>query len=90
MLSESASVYALLDGAAGGPLRALIVPKAHIAGYFDLPEKLRTACWLMVERVHWLLEQRYSPEEWRIEVAVGCTVAHANIELSACGQGDKA
>ena len=58
MLSESASVYALLDGAAGGSLRALIVPKAHIADYFDLPEKLRTACWLMVDRVHWLLAAR--------------------------------
>ena len=22
---------------------------------FDLPEKLRTACWLMVDRVRWLL-----------------------------------
>jgi len=55
LLSESATVYAPLDGAADGPLRALIVPKAHIAGYFDLPEKLRTACWLMVDRVHWLL-----------------------------------
>ena len=58
LLSELASVYALLDGAAGGPLRALIVPKAHIADYFDLPEKLRTACWLMVDRVHWLLAVR--------------------------------
>ena len=55
----------------GGRAVALIVPKAHIAGYFDLPEKLRTACWLMVDRVHWLLGQRGAAEAWRIEVAVG-------------------
>ncbi len=87
LLSESATVYALLDGAADGPLRALIVPKAHIAGYFDLPEKLRTACWLMVDRVRWLLAQRGAAAGWRIEVVVGRAVAHAHVELGACGQG---
>jgi len=54
------------------------------------PEKLRTAHWLMVDRVHWLLAQRGAAEEWRIEVAVGRSVVHANVELGACGQGDKA
>ena len=42
----------------GTPVRALIVPRAHMASYFELPEKLRTACWLMVDRVRWLLLAR--------------------------------
>jgi len=54
------------------------------------PEKLRTAHWLMVDRVHWLLAQRGAAEEWRIEVAVGGAVAHAHIEISAFRQRDKA
>ena len=86
MLSESATVYAVLDGAAG---RALIVPKAHIASYFELPEKLRTACWLMVDRVRWLLAQRGAPAGWRIEVVVGRAVAHAHVGLGAFGEGEE-
>ena len=45
----------------GTPVRALIVPTAHIASYFELPDKLRTACWLMVDRVRWLLAARGAP-----------------------------
>ena len=63
----------------------LIVPKAHIASYFELPEKLRTACWLMVDRVHWLLEEQGAPAGWRIEVVVGGAVAHAHVVLGALG-----
>ena len=48
------------------------------------------ACWLMVDRVHWLLAQRGVAEEWRIEVAVGQAVANAHIEISAFRQRDKA
>ena len=55
---RAGDAFALLDGAAGGSVRALIVPKAHIAGDFELPDKLRTACWLMVDRVRWLLLAR--------------------------------
>ena len=51
------------------------VPKAHIASYFELPEKSRTACWLMVDRVRWLIDQRGAPEGWQIEV-VGDAVEH--------------
>ena len=80
LLSESATVYALLDHTAP---RALIIPKIHIASYFDLPQKLRTACWLMVDRVRWLLAQRDTPDGWQIEMETGKSVPHATIVLSA-------
>ena len=56
---------------------------------FDLPEKLRTACWLMVDRVRWLLDQRGAPAGWRIEVVVGRAVAHAHVGLDAFGEGEE-
>jgi len=81
-----ASRYLLIDNVPYGTAgRALIVPKAHIASYFELPEKLRTACWLMVDRVRRLLEARCAPAGWRIEVVVGGAVAHAHVVLGALG-----
>lgn len=52
---------------------------------FELAANPRTACWLMVDRARWLLEDRGAPAGWRIEVAVGGAVAHAYVVLGALG-----
>ena len=85
LLSESATVYAMLDKYAVSKGHTLIIPKQHIGDYFGLPERTKTACWLMVDRAKDLLQKRYQPDGFNIGVNVGAsagqTVPHAHIHL---------
>lgn len=85
LLSESATVYAILDKYPVSLGHSLIIPKAHIGSYFDLSDKHRTACWLMVDRVKMLLTARFNPDGFNIGVnvgdAAGQTVPHVHIHL---------
>lgn len=92
LLSESATVYAMLDKYPVSPGHALIISKQHINSYFDLSDKVRTACWLMVARVQTLLSQRFQPEGFNIGINVGAvagqTVPHVHIHLIPRYPGD--
>lgn len=88
LLTETATVYALLDNDPTTPARALVIPKLHIASYFELPEKVRTACWLVAERVVALLKMRFGVEGVRvvidIDTTTGQTLPHSYINIVRC------
>jgi ATP adenylyltransferase len=92
LLSESATVYALLDRYPVSPGHALIIPKQHVNSYFELSDRVRTACWLMVSRVQTILSQRFQPEGFNVGINVGAvagqTVPHVHIHLIPRYPGD--
>ncbi len=92
LISESATVYALLDKYPVSPGHTLIIPKHHSSSYFDLSDKVRTACWLMVDRAKLLLSERFQPDGFNIGINVGSvagqTVPHVHIHLIPRYAGD--
>ncbi len=92
LITESATAYALLDSYPVSPGHALIIPKQHIQDYFELPERIKTACWMVVGRVKWLLDSRYHPEGYNVGVNVGTaggqTIPHAHIHIIPRYTGD--
>jgi len=70
LISESATVYAIINHPEDLP-RILIVPKQHCENYFDLPERAKNACHMLIEHVHTLLVERYNTPNFRIEIPVG-------------------
>jgi len=92
LITESATAYALFDKYPVSPGHALIIPKQHIADYFQLPERIKTACWLMVDRVKMLLMQRFQPDGFNVGINVGNvagqTIQHAHIHLIPRYRGD--
>jgi len=83
LVTESAQAYAVLDPAAGDLGQCLIIPKRHEPDYFNLPARVKTACWLMAERVKMLLAERCAPTGYRLTIDVGETVDHAHMRLAA-------
>ncbi len=85
LLTESATVFAILDQSPASPGRALIIPKRHIADYFDLSTHTKTACWLVADRVKALLAERFHPDGFNVSInsgpAAGQTLPHAAIEI---------
>jgi len=92
LLTESATAYALLDKYPVSPGHALVIPKQHTADYFALSTRAKTACWMVVDRVKWLLDERYHPDGYNIGVnvggAAGQTVPHVHIHVIPRYAGD--
>lgn len=92
LISESATAYAIFDKYPVSPGHALVIPKRHVADYFDLSLHGKTACWLMVDRVKQLLAERFHPEGFNMGINVGAvagqTVPHVHIHLIPRYPGD--
>jgi ATP adenylyltransferase len=85
LVSESATVYSMLDQYPVSKGHTLVIPKLHTPNYFDLPDRSKTACWLMVDRVKKLLEEEYKADGFNIGVNVGSaagqTIQHVHIHV---------
>ncbi|HOV48014.1 MAG TPA: HIT domain-containing protein [Anaerolineae bacterium] len=92
LLTESATAYAIFDKFPVSPGHTLIIPKKHVADYFDLSTHTKTACWLMADRVKMLLTERLHPDGFNvglnIGLAAGQTIPHAHIHVIPRYAGD--
>jgi diadenosine tetraphosphate (Ap4A) HIT family hydrolase len=92
LITESAQAYAIHDKYPVSDGHALILPKRHVASYFDLHPTEQTACWMLVQRVQELLTERYRPDGFNVGIntgaAAGQTVSHAHIHLIPRYAGD--
>jgi len=92
LVTESATVYAMFDKFPVTKGHTLIIPKQHIADYFDLTERTKTACWLVVDRVKMLLAQRFNPDGFNVGINVGSaagqTIPHVHIHVIPRYKGD--
>ncbi len=92
LITESATVYAMLDKYPVSPGHTLVIPKLHMSDYFDLPERAKAACWAVVDRVKMLLSQRFHPDGFNVGINVGQsagqTVPHVHIHLIPRYHGD--
>lgn len=94
LITESATAYAMYDGYPLNKGHALIVPKRHIANYFELPFKEQSACWFMVNKVQEILSKEFHPDGFNVGMNInksaGQTMMHANIHVIPRYQGDAA
>lgn len=92
LLTESSSVYAILDGYPLSKGHSLIIPKYHTSNYFDLSIKQQNACWKMVNKVQEIIKEKYQPDGFNIGFNVnkagGQKVLHTHIHVIPRYQGD--
>ena len=85
LIVETTPAFAVYAPDPVTPGHALIIPKRLTAGYFDLTPQEQNACWMMVNRVQQLLQQRYQQAGFQITVkagaAAGQTMEQVCIEL---------
>lgn len=94
LLTESATAYAMYDGYPLSKGHTLIVPKRHIANYFELPFKEQSACWFMANKVQEILSQEFQPDGFNVGMNInrsaGQSMMHANIHVIPRYQDDAA
>ena len=85
LITESATAYAILDGYPVTKGHTLIIPKRHLANYFELPIDEQLECWLMVNQVQKILQEKYKPDGFNIGINVnragGQKMLHSNIHV---------
>lgn len=92
LVTESAMAYAILDRYPVSLGHTLVIPKEHVADYFDLSFKSKTSCLFVMDRVKWLLDQQYKPNGYNIGINIGQeagqTIPHVHIHVIPRYQGD--
>lgn len=92
LITESATAYAIYDGFPVSMGHSLIIPKKHVSNYFELSFKEQFACWIVVNRVKTILQQKHNPDGFNIGINInrdaGQTVEHVHIHLIPRFKGD--
>lgn len=92
ILTESATAYAMFDGYPLSKGHVLIVPKRHVANYFELPFKEQSACWLIANKVQEILSKQFAPDGFNVGINInkeaGQKMRHTSIHVIPRYKGD--
>ena len=94
ILNEDALTLVIRDGYPVSPGHSLIIPKRHVASFFDLNEDERTSLFRLLAEAKASLDAEFKPDGYNIGindgVAAGQTVFHLHVHLIPRYQGDRA
>ena len=94
IISETDLCLAFFDSFPVSPGHALIIPKRHVASYFDLSDQERDEMTKIMLSVKQELEERFHPDGYNIGVnvnqAAGQSVFHCHMHLIPRYKGDVA
>lgn len=92
MICESATALAFFDGFPVSKGHTLVIPKRHVASYFDLSDHEQRALWLMVNHCKKRIEERFHPDGFNVGInvneAAGQSVFHVHVHLIPRYKGD--
>lgn len=92
IIQESNLSVAFLDKYPVNPGHTLIIPKRHVASYFDLTEEEILDMNRLLKIVQPIIKMRYQPDGFNIGINVGLTagqsIFHVHLHLIPRYQGD--
>ena len=92
IICETATCVAFYDGYPVSPGHALIIPKRHVANYFDLTNHEREAMNVVLQYVKQKIDERFHPDGYNIGInvneAAGQSVFHCHMHLIPRYKGD--
>ena len=92
IICETATCVAFYDGYPVSPGHALIIPKRHVANYFDLTNHEREAMNVVLQYVKQKVDERFRPDGYNVGInineAAGQSVFHCHMHLIPRYKGD--
>ena len=89
---ENRLAMARFDNYPVSPGHLLIVPRRHVADYFELSPEEKADVWSLVDRGRALVDEQYTPDSYNVGIncgrTAGQTVMHAHVHLIPRYQGD--
>ena len=94
ILIDGPIAMARIDNHPVSPGHTLIIPKRHIASFFETTEEERLAMMKLLDEAKAVLDKKHKPDGYNIGInggeAAGQTVMHLHIHLIPRYKGDKA
>lgn len=91
-IAESDLCFAMFDGFPVSKGHVLIIPKRHVADYFDLTDEEIMAMQHMMKEIKERLDEGFSPDGYNVGInvneAAGQTVFHVHMHLIPRYRGD--
>lgn len=91
-IAESDLCFAMFDGFPVSKGHVLIIPKRHVADYFDLTDEEVMAMQHMMKEIKERLDEEFSPDGYNMGInvneAAGQTVFHVHMHLIPRYRGD--
>ena len=92
IIAQNDLALAFFDAFPVNPGHALIIPKRHVADYFDLTEDEVAAMQALLREMKAIVEKRFNPDGYNIGVnvnaAAGQSVFHVHMHLIPRYKGD--
>lgn len=92
IIYESEIIIAFFDAFPVSMGHTLIIPKRHVASYFDLSEDEKVAIWSSIDICKHILDERFSPDGYNIGINVGedagQSIKHVHLHLIPRYHGD--
>ena len=92
ILAQNDLVVAFFDGFPVNPGHTLIIPRRHVAVYFDLTDAEKTAIWKMADYCKVLIDEQFKPDGYNIGINIGSTagqsIPHVHLHLIPRYKGD--
>lgn len=94
ILASRENCFALLDLFAVSEGHTLIIPRRHVANYFELSPEEQGELWDFVNECQKILQEKYSPDGFNVGInvnaAAGQSIPHVHIHLIPRYEGDVA
>ena len=92
IIASSSLSVAFYDGFPVSPGHALIIPRRHVASFFELTQEEQQDLLNLADRVKRIVEERYHPDGYNIGInvgeAAGQSIFHVHMHLIPRYQGD--
>ena len=92
LIVETATVFSFYDKFPVSKGHALVVPKRLVSNYFELTLKEQMACWIVVNKVKAILQEKYNSDGFNIGINInedaGQTISHCHIHIIPRYKGD--
>lgn len=92
VISETATAVAFNDKFPVSNGHILVIPKRHVANYFELTTHEQRALWLLVNRCKEIISKEFQPDGFNVGINInesaGQTVMHVHIHLIPRYNGD--
>jgi diadenosine tetraphosphate (Ap4A) HIT family hydrolase len=81
VVAENALAYARHDSHSLAPGHVIVVPKRHVAGFFDMTAEERSAVLALLVEAQKIIGARHSPDGWNIGANVGKAAGQARMHV---------
>ena len=92
VIATSDFAIAIRDSYPVAPGHTLVIPKRHVASYFDITSEERADIWTMLEMLKTQIDKEFKPSGYNIGInigeAAGQTVMHLHVHLIPRYEGD--